>query len=69
MKEVINADEYEFEIRPMNNGSGYGVFLNHENYSDERLLVIRWTITECRSFIQEKFIGKKGTKFNIKVIQ
>ena len=70
MKQLINADEYIFTIRKLPNKSlGHGLYVNHPNFTKERLLVICWTKTECRSWIFQNFIGKKGTKFNIKEVE
>lgn len=63
-KTLVNADEYVFKIRELQNGA-YGVFLINEDWSEERLLNILWTIGECKSFIFSNFVGEKGTKFNI----
>ena len=64
-KQVINADDYTFEIRMMGNQEMYGLYLNHEWFSSERLLCSYYSPSECRNFIFENFIGEKGTKFNI----
>lgn len=70
MKELINANEYGFEIRrsPRPFG-GYCIYLNHESFCQERMLCERWTVSECRDWIFSHFIGEKGTKFNINVIE
>ena len=66
-KTLINADDFKFIIRPIKAG-GLGVFLNHPTYSDERLLAVRHSVAECRTWIFHHFVGEKGTKFNIEVV-
>ena len=66
MKDVINADEYEFEIRK-HKLHGYALYCRHPSFSCERMLMTAWTVSECRNWIFSNFIGEKGTKFNIKV--
>lgn len=65
MKTVIN-DEYNFNIRPIRAG-GVGLFLNHPTYTEERLLVVCHTVSECRDWIFRNFVGEKGTHFHIVV--
>ena len=65
--EIINANEYTFTIKNIKAG-GKGLYLNHPQYTNERLLIVCHTVGECKDFIKKNFIGKKGTKFNIKVI-
>jgi len=70
MKQVINANEYKFEIRRVPRPfGGYGIYLNHESFCFERMLCECWTVSECKSWIQSHFIGEKGTKFNIKITE
>ena len=70
MKDVINADEYEFVIkRPARPYAGYGVYLNHDSFSCERMLCEFWTVSECKNWIHSHFVGEKGTHFNIKIIE
>lgn len=64
-KEIINADEYEFVIKPIKAG-GYGLFIENKH---DHLLVIQLTINECKNWLFSRFIGEKGTKFNIKVVE
>lgn len=68
MKQVINADEYQFEIRK-HKLHGHALYVNHPSFSCERTLVYRWTISECRNYIFTHFIGEKGTHFNINVVE
>ena len=65
-KEVINADKYFFEIKPMPHGCAYGLYISWEGHRPH-VLAQRWTIEECKNWIFSHFIGEKGTKFNIKI--
>lgn len=71
-KEVINADDFEWEIRRRKDKS-YGLYLtkaygrnikekNHMNTS-------AYTISECRNWVFSHFVGEKGTHFSIKVVE
>ena len=66
-KEVINFDENSFIIRAIPSGN-YGLFLIKNN-GREHMLSQNWTISECREFIHNHFIGMKGTKLNLTVIE
>ena len=64
-KEVINADEFDFVIKPIPAG-GYGLFIENKH---NHLLVVRHTVGECKDFLFSHFIGEKGTHFNIEVLE
>lgn len=72
-KQLIKADDYKFEIRQVprwkGHNGGYGVYLSHKTWNYENMLCERWTVSECREWIRSHFIGRKGTKFNIEVIE
>lgn len=65
-KQVINADECEFEICVMPHGQAHGLYLVRENFP-KHLLVQKWTVQECKNWLFSHFVGEKGTKFTIKV--
>ena len=66
MKQVINFDKCEFEIRVMPHGQALGLYMIRENQPDN-LLTQKWTEQECRSYITSNFIGEKGTKLNLRI--
>lgn len=66
MKELINADEYEFVIKVMPHKMAHGLFLCREGYP-EHILAENWFASELKDFIFSRFIGEKGTHFNITI--
>lgn len=66
-KEVINFNENPFVIKGIPSGN-YGLFIIKKN-GREHMLSQNWTISECKEFIHKHFIGEKGTKLNLTVIE
>ena len=71
-KQLITADDYTFEIRKITRDEvhrGYRVYVSHKSWNYENMLCEKWTVSECKDWIFSHFIGRKGTKFNIDIVE
>ena len=67
MKKLINPEEYKFIIKVMPHKEAMGVFIDHEKYPKDHVLVQYWSPQDCKNWIYSHFAIPKGEHFNIEV--